>query len=117
MHRRDVPGLLATFPKRLTDLEDACLQHGLANEGVGPNGFQELFFSDDAAGVVDQIRKHSIALRRELDAYLSAPDTLVCRIQGERGESLQHIDLPLRARSRCRTAVLTQAQCRDSVIL
>src|SRR5262249_54726176 len=77
--------------EHLPDSQDVLLDDLLVHEGVGPQGFENLFLRHEPVAVVDEIPQEIEGLWRERDALLPLPQAVVRRVEPERVELLHRV--------------------------
>ena len=83
MGRFDEARRLGIVRKRLANLTDRDLQHGIADERVRPDRADQSLFRYKLPGLRQQVCEHRERLGPELDGARVPPETLVDRVEGE----------------------------------
>src|SRR5262249_29882439 len=78
--------LIAAITEYLAYSQDVLLHDLGVDDGVGPQGFENLVLGDEPLVAVDEIAEQVESLRRQGDALVSAPQALVGRVESERLE-------------------------------
>ena len=85
----DVPGRSGRIAEGLSDLADAHLQHGVADDRCWPHRLQQRLLRDELAGALGEALQHREGLRREADRFRATPpEAGVGHVETERRRSV-----------------------------
>ena len=82
----DKRGRLRIVLESVTQLTNGDFEHCIGNESFRPDGGEQLFFSNELTGTLNEFVEDCVGFRSELNDLRATPQTLVGTVQAERLE-------------------------------
>jgi hypothetical protein len=84
----DVEGAVAVVAEESAEAEDVLGERGFFDERVGPDGFEELFFGDEASVTADEGTESVESFGSERERFAFREKLVLGRVQLEGAESV-----------------------------